>query len=46
MQRFLRRTTSTNEFQGKVQEAIFFDTDQTASRTDITNEINAYYGAF
>ena len=46
MSRFLRRATENTEFQGKVQEAIFFDTDQTASRTDITNELNAYYGAF
>jgi len=46
MQRFLRRATNVDEFKGKVQEAIFFDTDVSADRTDITNELNAYYGAF
>ena len=46
MQRFLKRATDTNEFKGKVQEAIFFDEDKTAERTEITNLINAHYGAF
>lgn len=46
MQRFLMRATNADQFIGKVQEAIFFDADQTASRTDITNELNSYYGAF
>jgi|TARA_R100000479_G_scaffold169307_1_gene110921 hypothetical protein len=46
MQRFLRRSTATNEFRGKVSEAIFFDSDKTAERTEITNLINAHYGAF
>jgi hypothetical protein len=46
MQRFLRRATSTTEFKGKVQEAIFFDSDKTAERTEITNLINAHYGVF
>jgi hypothetical protein len=47
MQRFFMRVTNGAErFKGKAQEAIFFDTDLSAERTDITNEINAYYGAF
>jgi hypothetical protein len=46
MQRFLKRATSTTEFKGKVQEAIFFDSDKTAERTEITNLINAHYGVF
>jgi hypothetical protein len=46
MQRFLRRATNVDEFKGKVQEAIFFDADKTAIRTDITNNINSFYGTF
>tara|TARA_Y100000004_G_scaffold196982_1_gene269093 strand:- start:3273 stop:4127 length:855 start_codon:yes stop_codon:yes gene_type:complete len=47
MQRFLMRATNASEnFKGKVSEAIFFDSDKTAERTEITNLINAHYGVF
>ena len=46
IERLGKRATSTDEFVGKMQEVIFFDGDKSGDRTDITNEINAYYGAF
>ena len=45
-ERLGKRATSTEEFVGKMQEVIFFDSDISTDRTSITNEINAYYGAF
>jgi hypothetical protein len=46
IERLGKRATSTDEFVGKMQEVIFFDGDKSSDRTSITNEINAYYGAF
>jgi hypothetical protein len=47
MQRFFMRVTNGAErFKGKAQEVIFFDSDKTAERTEITNLINAHYGTF
>ena len=46
IERLGKRATSTDEFVGKMQEVIFFDGDKSGDRTSITNEINAYYGAF
>jgi hypothetical protein len=45
-ERLGKRATSPEEFVGKMQEVIFFDGDKSSDRTSITNELNAYYGAF
>ena len=45
-ERLGKRATSNEEFVGKMQEVIFFDSDISTDRTSITNELNAHYGAF
>lgn len=45
-ERLGKRATSAEEFVGKMQEVIFFDSDISTDRTSITNEINAYYRTF